>query len=286
MFSRLRPDEEASKTVHPQDTPDPEAQRDKGGPPPSVVNPIANAPDAQNNRKSNPPLWEIATVLVAFGLLVVNILLWCSTKKAADAAKESADTARKELELSERPWVSVSMPVATDPLTTDSKGQVSTAIHIEIKNVGRTPAKGVMPVQVPFIFTTGITDQILNEMCSHKVEYEPLGQTVFPNERTPDASYSVAGQATQLAPNMFGVGTASIVGCIIYKSFISDETYYTGFRYKVLVKVGNTPIMRFQFKDDGTIVTSPVTEIKSTDNSLVIQKFGIVFYQLDGPIMK
>lgn len=50
---------------------------------------------------------EIGAILIAFGLLGINILLWRSTQKAANAAKESADTAQKQLELSERPWIKI-----------------------------------------------------------------------------------------------------------------------------------------------------------------------------------
>src|ERR1700674_245329 len=54
----------------------------------------------------------IATTLVGFfGLIYLNGTL-SATKKAANAAQKAADTSAKQLELSERPWMSADVSIA------------------------------------------------------------------------------------------------------------------------------------------------------------------------------
>jgi hypothetical protein len=61
---------------------------------PSIL-PQQNQSDGSKNGR---PVWEKAAAIGTLGLLVVNIFLWLSTKKAADAAKESADLQRTVVE--------------------------------------------------------------------------------------------------------------------------------------------------------------------------------------------
>jgi len=60
--------------------------------------------------------------LEGFGLSVLIVytiftgLMYCSNKKAADAAKSAADTARTALELDQRPWITVASITLTSPI--------------------------------------------------------------------------------------------------------------------------------------------------------------------------
>jgi hypothetical protein len=56
--------------------------------------------------------------------------------------KQSADTAREQLELSMRPWVSVEFDIL-QPLSFDTQG-VSIKVRLRIKNIGHSVASKVM----------------------------------------------------------------------------------------------------------------------------------------------
>src|ERR1017187_9841678 len=66
----------------------------------------------QKRRKTIKFRVEIAGIVILLVYAFFTILIWCATKKAADAAKQSADaatlqsaTAVKQLEISERAWI-------------------------------------------------------------------------------------------------------------------------------------------------------------------------------------
>lgn len=90
------PDKNGGETIPPQDTPH-EENRDRQVQPTSVSQSPPSPPQqSQSSRGTNDaPAWEkLAGITIAagtIGLLIVNIVLLCSTQKAADAAKESAD---------------------------------------------------------------------------------------------------------------------------------------------------------------------------------------------------
>jgi hypothetical protein len=143
--------EQASNPVHPQDAATPETQRDAGGPPPLIINPIANTPNPENNRQSNTPLWEKAAVLIAGGLLIVNIFLLCSTKKAADAAAKAAGIADATLKSTDKSnWrVQRAWLVVSANRTINFSGPVTMDIYLD--NLGITEARkldGFMAIKV------------------------------------------------------------------------------------------------------------------------------------------
>src|ERR1039457_3490226 len=57
-------------------------------------------------------------------------------KQSADAAKTAADTATRELEFSQRPWITVKVRFA-GPFTLDRYG-ASTRIHFRLDNIGHS----------------------------------------------------------------------------------------------------------------------------------------------------
>jgi hypothetical protein len=92
------PNENASETVHPQDTSTPEGQSDQSGPRgPLVIHPPVDTSKSNNSGNHTTPFWEKAAVLVALGLLVVNTMQMCASKKSADAANSAAVTTNRQL---------------------------------------------------------------------------------------------------------------------------------------------------------------------------------------------
>jgi hypothetical protein len=142
-----KPDENRGKADYPVDTttnPDDSAPRQL-----TTVAQVPPAPPQNDNadrRKNDAPLWEkLAATAVAIGtlgLLVVNIFLWSSTKKAADAAMDAAIAAKKAQKFSEtslrvqvRPYLSA--------VSMRGSGSVipgKNVIGIVLRNSGRTPA--------------------------------------------------------------------------------------------------------------------------------------------------
>jgi hypothetical protein len=96
LLSKMNaPNDNPSNAIHPQDTPEPEAQgsqaRSSG---PLVIHSPANSPPSENGRGHKTPFWEKAAVGVAFGLLIVNFFQMCATYRAANAARDAAITAQ------------------------------------------------------------------------------------------------------------------------------------------------------------------------------------------------
>lgn len=131
---------QSSESIHPKDSADNEDNKVKAK---TVLaaNAVPRIPDTNstNGRKYRTPPWEKLAVLIALGLLIVNICQTRATKKAAKATQSAAETAAKQLEMAERPWISANIRLASD-LTFDADGG-----HIEVRtiltNSGHSPAQ-------------------------------------------------------------------------------------------------------------------------------------------------
>ncbi len=213
----------SSKTVHPQDTPAPETRRNENGPPPLVINSIANPPDAENNRKPNTPLWEKAAVLAAFGLLVVNVLLWCSTKKAANAAETAANVAKQQLELSTRPWVQVKGELNFKYLgfrPIQDYVRLESGMTYTLENTGNSPAFKVTEAIAPvFPTSTELPNDWRLQACRISDEMsvgKNMGGVVIMPKGTTDKPHPI----TVSIPIPADVKQANfiwVVGCITYQ---------------------------------------------------------------------
>lgn len=84
-------------------------------------------------------------IMLFTGLLVLcNILLWCSTRKSANAAKEAANAAKKSVDTIptiERAYIYVSSVSADFESWRHVKVSQLSPISIEVHNYGKTPAK-------------------------------------------------------------------------------------------------------------------------------------------------
>jgi len=69
-------------------------------------------------------------------------LLIASGRVSADAAKKSADTAYKSLEMSERPWIVADVDIA-GPIKIEN-GNISGAVSVMLRNVGHSVARAVI----------------------------------------------------------------------------------------------------------------------------------------------
>jgi len=112
-----------------------------------------------DRRKDDTPPWKekleiaafcggLALLVVNIGLFIVNVHQSRSTEKAATAAETASETARKQLEKSERPWLKVSFFVQ-QPGITFKDGGMQLNITPRIENIGHSVATGVVsPMQM------------------------------------------------------------------------------------------------------------------------------------------
>jgi hypothetical protein len=150
------PNQDVSKTIPPQDTPTPESrQREINSSIVSQITPTPSQQNQSNGRKEDTPLWEkVAAITIAagtVGLLIVNIFLWCSTQKAADAAKDSVDLARKTAHFDQRAWLKFSF--GTYKYTLNKP--LDTAY--QVTDTGKTPARNVKGMVVTNFMKNGET---------------------------------------------------------------------------------------------------------------------------------
>jgi len=155
-----------------------------GTPSPDRMPIIANKPHSPHDeatrhhartkepKKEVKSLWDSTDILnillVAFtGLLVLcNLLLWSSTNKSANAAKEAADAAKKSVDTIptiERAYVYVSSITADFESWRNTEPNKISPITIEIRNYGKTPAK----------LTEIITNFQIRESCGSKIIWSP-----------------------------------------------------------------------------------------------------------------
>ena len=196
----------------------------------------------------------------------------------AQAAKDSADAAKNALIATQRAWIRPKLSI-TSPLTFDQNG-ASTAVGVEVVNVGNTPALSV----TPHIWMMALTSagpypwQEQQRRCSEiRRGGFALGFTLFPGEKFPTergiGSYSLGVNTTRdeieraLPASRDGKFVSLYVyGCIDYR-FPTDQAIHhqTGFVLQLGKRGG--PIS----PDDGTV---PLGELMLTDSGLGIGEYA------------
>jgi hypothetical protein len=138
------------KTSKPNSNTGKSAPTDCGASPESGLSPSSRSIGAENGisptahtitykcEHETPP-WkkklEYAAVVVALGLLLINIFLWCATKK-------SADTAHDALAIGERAYVTIGRPDGTvADIVWPEEGTGNAGLIVYFQNNGRVPAK-------------------------------------------------------------------------------------------------------------------------------------------------
>ncbi|MGO9401853.1 MAG: hypothetical protein ACLPVW_00120 [Terriglobales bacterium] len=150
---------------------------------------------------------------------------------AAGAAKNAAETAQKQLEMSERPWVDA-IVTPDGPFDFNVNG-ANIHLKFQLLNTGHSPALETLiegfPVDSNF---TGMPGPIQrrNEIC--KVNPDPMGIALFPNIPFVQ-TWTWTFPTAELAKN-HGNGTKSpgvivwpsVVICLIYRSPLSKTAVY------------------------------------------------------------
>jgi hypothetical protein len=139
------PKHESPESVHPQDTPRDEGDSAPREPPviPHVPPPPTNIVQPNQCRYEPTPPWqkiaEISAVVIALLLLVVNVGFLIVNICQSRATQKAANTAAKQLEMSERPWLSVPDVKIENVDTSDPKHPRLTLSFV-VENTGNSIA--------------------------------------------------------------------------------------------------------------------------------------------------
>jgi hypothetical protein len=162
---------------------------------------------------------------------------------AADAAKSSADTAVRELELSERPWVDADVRI-NGPFAFDVNG-ANLSVLITIRNTGHSPAfNTTINPRLMILFGGPDPFQLRNEVCRdaiREVSTSGFGISLFPNANFQSPTKVGFGkEEIEKAGQGFGANLrGAIVGprlivCIAYRpTFNNTSVYTTGYIFDV-----------------------------------------------------
>jgi hypothetical protein len=216
------------------------------------------------------PFVEIAGVVVLTIYTLFTIQMYYANKKAADAAKSAADTAATQLELSERPWVTVEITLKEPPhahspspgLTFNSDGTASLNVFVVIRNIGHSIAKSiyVRPQMYPPVFDRILTEPVSRQKswCDKvRTEITVEGQLIslFPGEED-TVNYTLGMgrddiQAARGSEAFFKTNEIIpiVYGCVNYKSSISSGIHQTPFIYHmtpVPTTIGTVPRSIFE----------------------------------------
>jgi hypothetical protein len=159
-----------------------------------------------------------------------------AAKTVANAAMESANTAKRQLQMSERPWVYATDWSLIEPLSFTEKGG-KIGLGITLKNVGHSPA-----IHVRFVSKVmGWGKDFLRQQAEYCDRWKTVpkgglpGNTIFPGEQHP-ASYitgidndelRIALQKSELP----GKISPWLVACIDYEFPFDSEHHQTRYAF-------------------------------------------------------
>jgi hypothetical protein len=190
------------------------------------------------------------TFWAVFIYAAITLAIWYATNKTAKAAKETADTTAKQLELAERPWMTAKIIGGEFDFQED--GSASFKAAIVMKNIGRSPAIAIdngFSVILPkreALFTEPLAKQ--KELCDalRKRQAKPIETTgisiLFPNEETSPLGFSTSipkewiDQAalppTATDPHRV-IFAGILVGCVDYQFTFTGNHHQTGYIYEI-----------------------------------------------------
>lgn len=210
---------------------------------------------------------QIEIVIAVVGLVVVIVytfytgLMYCANKKAANAAESAARTAASQLELADRPWLSVVKAETASNMTFDKDGSAWVTLNFTIRNSGTSPAVDVWVM--PKIFVPDAKAAWGGELSKdcQSVAGKPsqIGTTIFPGIDAPyvfNLQISRADMFRQLDDLDKKLPTHVYfmvpMVCVVYRSTFNTIGYYSGIQYASWavvdtgrpIPVGKIPLLR------------------------------------------
>lgn len=197
---------------------------------------------------------EDAVKYAGYGLLIallaacIAFLQWrmfgrqlALMKSSNETASTAANTAQKEFEASQRPWIKVQLHHTGD-LVREKDGGLALPLSIKMENIGNMVAQNAYP-HPGFYLGEGFVDEIKNRQSQLALEFKPVadsnhaGLTIFPGDSftIPMTIRAAQGDVDEKSKAHSEMGLADcipwlfIVGSVHYKSAIGSKQYRTGF---------------------------------------------------------
>ncbi len=202
-----------------------------------VMIPNSTAADSQATREGRypaTPWWkgplEAGGIMIALGLLILNLVQVRATQQAANAAKSTAETTARQLELSQRPWISIDTFVVS-PLTFTAGGAAQVTLKFAVRNAGSTPAKGLSVQPEMYIASRDNPDPVMerSRVCEENRRRGAGAQgTLFPKDEF-TKFMTFYGDAKDIAneSNRTGSFSPAVIVCANYRSTFDDRSGYT-----------------------------------------------------------
>lgn len=218
-----------------------DAEQDRNPQPTPLVISNSIVTDAQATGEYHHPaapwwkgLLQTGTVAIALGLMIVNLsqsrATSRATQQASSAAKSTAEATARQLELSQRPWISIETFIES-PLTFTPEGSAQVSVKFVIRNVGSTPAKGLSVQPEISIASLDEQDPVMqrSKVCEeNRTRGAGTDGTLFPKVEF-TKSVTFLGNAKDIVKESNRTGSFSpvVIVCASYRSTFDDSARYT-----------------------------------------------------------
>jgi hypothetical protein len=152
--------------------------------------------------------------------------------ESANAAKSAADTVARQLELSERPWVSI-VPSIASPFWMDRNG-ANLILEFEVSNTGVTPAVGtsVYAKFFPPYHTAEEYESQMKEACESAIRLGRGSRDILVRDApTRKKVHFIFSSSKIERDSRGGFFMVNIVACPAYQSTFNEVTYSHGQMY-------------------------------------------------------
>jgi cell division protein FtsL len=190
-------------------------------------------------------LAAVVQAIAVFGQIVIYIRQTNIMESNLKAANSTLESDELQVELAERPWLSVKAHIS-GPLTFTHDG-AWVQVVLEMKNHGRTPALGVsidpavhiLSVSKPHPF------EALKRQCEESLAREGTsGEIIFPGGIFAQ-NHSIQAAARQIEEGYIGgnpIFSMALTVCVSYRAtFKAAARYYTGVNYDLWKHDPNVP---------------------------------------------
>jgi hypothetical protein len=232
---------EASRTAKPRRRTIADEEQDPVPQPTSLVISNPTIIDTQATvayRRPAPFRWkgllQTGAVVIVVGLVIANLsqsrATSRATQQASSAAKSTAEATARQLELSQRPWISIDTSIES-PLTFTSAGSAQVSVKFVIRNMGSTPAKGLSVEPKLSIASHGDHDPVMerSKVCEeNRMRESGSDGTLFPKgELTKSVTFLADAWDIVKETSRTGSFSPVVIVCASYRSTFDDSARYT-----------------------------------------------------------
>jgi hypothetical protein len=191
---------------------------------------------------------ELAGFVVLCVYAAFTIRMYYANRDSADAAKESADTASRQLEMVDRPWIKEALRSVSDFST--QNGTITWGVSISANNVGHSVATEVFPdarliairgadfIDFPRKQVTELCEKMTQRFKQLKTDPELWNNSIFPDDHHDFIPFTTLLLPQEIAASSLDGGSGLgksvfpvLIGCIEYHYPTSPHAHHTGFVY-------------------------------------------------------